>query len=424
MSELGAAFAAHLAAVVRLSGTGALHGRGADRLLGWLVADLAVLAAHPTSPSFEVGDGLVVCGERVRIRDVVADAVSRLAADLGRHGAGGVTLGGAPDRDAVLAFFRGLGTPGAGREALERWLERNGAPTFALLPPRPAAAEPAGGPEALKTYGRLGYAVAKARASGALPRVPPEVRQAMRHLVERAELNPRDHLALASMVQEEDGGTRHCVHAAILAVALGQRLGLRRGALLDLGLAALLAADLPEGAEESAVAEAVAAQLASSSLGVGLARRVVATWEHRLPVDRPRPAGLPHLFSRIVAVAVDYDRLVSPGGLKTGLLPDEALGRLQAQAGRRYDKALLVEFAEILGAWPLGSAVLLDGGEVGVVWRIQPGRRPVVRVVVDRRGAILRGGPLLDLAEKGARRIVATVSAARLGIDPADALFG
>ncbi|MFZ5475361.1 MAG: HD domain-containing phosphohydrolase [Myxococcota bacterium] len=427
MTDLGPGLAAHLAIVARLDAGGELAGRPAARAVSWLVADLAVLAAYP-SPQVELSEcGLVVSGSPVRVAAAVADALADLDRALGAHGAGGFAVRGAVDRDALLALFRGLRSVPANfdLDALQRWLELNGAAAVRLLPRGEAgdASVARAAPESLKVYGRLWYAVAKARAARSLAGAPLEVRRAMRLVVERAEAEPRVHLALSALADDEDVATRHCVHAAILAIALGQRLGLGRGDLVDLGLAALLAADLPEGADEAAAVNAAGAQLARPPLSAGLARRMLAVWEHKAPLDRGH--GRLHLFARIVAVAVDYDALVARSGLRQGLLPDEALLRMQAQAGRRYDKALLKVFAEMLGPWPLGTAVLLDSGEVAIVYASTPGlgQRPTVRLVVDRRGQVLRDGPLMDLSA-GGPRIVASVDAGLVGVDPADALLG
>lgn len=427
MTEPASAFGVHLGAVLRLGARGNLDAPGADRAVAWLLSDLALLASHPTNPGFELADGLLVSGKPARLPPPLAKEIAAFGAVLESHGVGGARLRAGPDRDAVSALVRGPRAvpPDFGRDALQRWLDLNGGRAFELLPVRPPptdAEAPRSAPEALKTYGRFWYAVAKARAARTLAKVPVEVRRAMRSQVELAQGEPRHHLALAALTDDEDAATRHAVHAALFAIALGLRLGLGRGALLELGLCALLAAELPD---DDGTAAAVADQLVRTEPDAFLARRMLTTWEHRVGVDRaslPPGRGQPHLFARIAAIAVDYDTLVTGAG-RVRLLPDEALGRMQAQAGRRYDKALLALFAEMLGPYPLGTAVLLDTHEVGVVYRSGGGHRPVVRLVVDKRAAVLRGGPLVDLAV-GGRRIVGTVDPATIGIDPADALFG
>jgi hypothetical protein len=73
---------------------------------------------------------------------------------------------------------------------------------------------------------------------------------------------------------------------------------------------------------------------------------------------------------------------------------------------------------------------VLDSGEVGIVCRPPASgdqvARPVVRVVVDRAGALLGGGPVLDLAQpaRARARIIATVDPVRLGLSVADAVLG
>ncbi len=58
------------------------------------------------------------------------------------------------------------------------------------------------------------------------------------------------------------------------------------------------------------------------------------------------------------------------------------------EQGKSFDPVLLKVFINMLGIYPVGSVVVLDTGEVGVVMKAKPGElsRPEVAIVADRQG--------------------------------------
>jgi hypothetical protein len=151
-------------------------------------------------------------------------------------------------------------------------------------------------------------------------------------------------------------------------------------------------------------------------------------------MDRGGPPYLPldapvHLFSRIAAIAIEFDLLTTVGPGRRGYLADEALERMQEDARGRFDPELLRIFSATVGRYPLGSAVMLSSGEVAIVIhaRSEPefAARPLVRVVRDPRGREVKFAPLLDLADDTVElRITGAVDAISLGIDAKRTLFG
>ncbi|MDP2312496.1 MAG: hypothetical protein Q8P41_06285, partial [Pseudomonadota bacterium] len=221
---------------------------------------------------------------------------------------------------------------------------------------------------------------------------------------------------------------RRPVAVATLALVLGLRLGLPRGALADLVLAALAATALPPGADPETVARAIAGRARSGRLCQTDARVVLTLWGLGASADRTSGRH-PHLYARIVSLVDEADGMLRADG-PDRLLPDEAIARLQAHAARRHDSALVEALVSCVGRYPVGSTLVLDSGEVAVVCRAPatPAHvaRPVVRVVVDRAGVILGGGPLVDLAlpARAQARIIATVDPTRLDIPLAEAVLG
>jgi hypothetical protein len=96
---------------------------------------------------------------------------------------------------------------------------------------------------------------------------------------------------------------------------------------------------------------------------------------------------------------------------------------------RGMDPVVVKAFINLLGLYPVGTLVVLDTFELGIVHAANPNpemmSRPIVRVVTDTQGNLLFPGTLTDLAEQTAagvfaRTIIKTADAARYGIRVAD----
>ncbi len=224
---------------------------------------------------------------------------------------------------------------------------------------------------------------------------PLRARQVLRALLEAAEADPAALLAIAALRPSANRAARHAVHTVIYSVSIGRRLGLSRAQLLDLALGAywhdlgaaalspsLLgkATGLTQEEERQAVDHT---RLGARAIlrGCGLSRTayraMLGASEHHLPF---RPAAVdpaastessarPHLAARIIAVADAYDSLVT-GRARAPLTRQQALALLLCQSGRRYDPDVLKCFAGLIGLYPIGSAVRLMSGQVGVVVRV------------------------------------------------------
>jgi HD-GYP domain-containing protein (c-di-GMP phosphodiesterase class II) len=236
----------------------------------------------------------------------------------------------------------------------------------------------------------------------------------------------QDESALLSMttIKNFDGYLlNHSANVAVLAAALGQRLGLPKARLGELCLAALLhdlgktlvPTDILEKTDPLTdedwtelrrhPVEAVEILLEQGYLGPGILSAIVAGFEHHLDFDLggyPKLANKHHrltLVGRIIAIADCYDAITTPRPYRTvNLTPFDGIRFLIENMGRKFDPILVKMFIELLGVYPIGTMVRLSNGEEGVVFRSpSPGApldRPLVRIV---RGA--RSGQDVDLAE-------------------------
>ena len=182
----------------------------------------------------------------------------------------------------------------------------------------------------------------------------------------------------------------HCVNVGILSVAMGHNMGLSRGSLADLGVAALLhdigkltiPADVLQKPDRMSADEwtlmrrhpiegmkMVSRVPGLSSLTVDMFN---VTLQHHLTNDgRGYPAiGRPHALSvvgRIVAVADCFDALTAHRAYRkrpyTGY---EALRLLLGPDRERYDPAALWALVKTVGLYPAGTLLTTDSGHLVV----------------------------------------------------------
>ena len=245
----------------------------------------------------------------------------------------------------------------------------------------------------------------------------------------------------------------HSINVCILAVALGRRLGLSREELSDLGVSAFLhdlgKLEVPKeilekpallNNEERTIVEGHVHEGAERLIELKSARRlplraVQVALEHHLKVDM---SGYPKyvrkktisLFSKIVKIVDYFDAITTKRVYRPKVLTrEEALRMMREKSGDEFDPLLLKVFVSMIGAHPVGSVVVLDSGEIGIVFEANPHPafqlRPKVKVIADLKKNML-DGEVVDLAEidpataKFRRSIVKSLDADKYGIRVAD----
>jgi HD-GYP domain-containing protein (c-di-GMP phosphodiesterase class II) len=281
------------------------------------------------------------------------------------------------------------------------------------------------------------------------------VSRIVQYMVDQAFEDPRQHLALVNLKTGSSYRLRHPVHTMVLAVGLGQRLGMSRASLLDLGLSALTAdlgmVELPEEIRKKGAnlsreerdligrhpLDSASAILEGERFDLSVRRRLRCAFEHHLGADL---GGYPstlqwegqHLFSRMFSVCETYDALTTSTPWREGLLPDEALAVMMKEAGLSLDPVLVTHLVNMLGRYPLGSILLLSTGEVCVVFSTpvesEHVLRPVVKLLLDAQGESVQESQIVDLRERDdvgrfLRNIVKTVDPVSLGLDVTRALY-
>jgi len=264
----------------------------------------------------------------------------------------------------------------------------------------------------LLTMGHLKRVVA--RIEGGEPANIRGARRAVESVVECVDRDECYMLGLTVIKNYVNYRLNHSVNVCILSVAMGRRLGLDRKSLRDLGIAALFhdigTLDVPDeilSKPETLTAEEFTAVTRHTLRGAEMITRLkgvsqvpiaamAVTLQHHLHLDL---SGYPRIereyevcpFARIVAIADYYDAMTSERPYRSRpVRPDQTIAHMLKGAGKQFDLLLLKVFVQMMGAYPVGSLVLLDTGELAVVVAPNPEpelwARPRVRIVRDADG--------------------------------------
>ena len=125
------------------------------------------------------------------------------------------------------------------------------------------------------------------------------------------------------------------------------------------------------------------------------------------------------LIGRMIGIADVYDALTSRRVYKEPMFPHKALGILYQLRNKEFDASFVAEFIRMVGIYPVGSVVVLEGGWRAVVSRsnLEKPTQPVIILVLDPEG---RPAPRreYDLAQGQAPSILHGIPAESAGIDP------
>ncbi len=200
------------------------------------------------------------------------------------------------------------------------------------------------------------------------------------------------------------GGDRvsgHALNVAVIALLMGRVFGFGEDEMLDLGVGALLHdvgklelpervrhADLPlNPRDQQAYREHV-------SLGVAVGQRMglregalhVVAQHHEMADGSGFPARLNldrmAIGARIVSLVNRYDKLCNPAQLAGALTPHEALSLIFAQSRTKFDATMLNAFIRMMGVYPPGSLVQLTDDRYATVVSCNSSRPLKPRVLV------------------------------------------
>jgi len=232
-------------------------------------------------------------------------------------------------------------------------------------------------------------------------------------------------LGMTAIKDYDEYTYHHSVNVSILSIALGQRLGLSKRVLTELGLVAFFH-DIGKIEIPSEVLNkstnftddewklikkhprwGVRAILKLRGMDSTSIKASIVAFEHHMHYDfsgYPKVGKYPELdfYSRIVSLVDQYDAMTSARVYsRIPLSPDKALSVMMERAGTQLDPLLFKFFINMVGVFPIGTLVMLDTKELGLVYEsdVLFADRPRVLIIIDALGKNVNG-PVVDLTEK------------------------
>ncbi len=277
------------------------------------------------------------------------------------------------------------------------------------------------------------------------------VKRAVQAIVDQVLNNETSMMGMTALREYDDYTYTHCVNVCIFSVVLGQKLGLDKRQLYELGLGALfhdigkmrVDRDITNKSEDLTAdelrqmqqhpTEGLLALFNMHGFGEVPFRAMLMAYEHHMKRDlsgypgnrRPRS---PTLFSRIVAVADGFDAATTHRVYMAGAWrPEDALLEMRDNPKRGYDPLLVKALINVTGIFPVGTLVILDTYEMAVVTSANPDpakiHQPIIRVIYDAQGMPLTEPITVNLGAEHPdsgqppRQIIKTTDPARYGID-------
>jgi len=247
----------------------------------------------------------------------------------------------------------------------------------------------------------------------------------------------------------------HSVNVSILSIALGNKIGLPRKVLAELGLAALFhdigKVDIPIEVlnKPSKLSDTdwvvmkkhpwlgAAKILQFKGVNTSSINMAISAFEHHINNNR---SGYPkvetvfdlELFSKIISIADRYDAITSSRVYsRTAHTAADALSIMHSLSGNELDTSLLKMFIQMIGVYPIGCLVVLDTNELGLVIENNQAPefidRPRVLLIADSTGNKIENTEA-DLTERDnsgsfVRSVSRTLDAAQYGIDLSEYLL-
>jgi HD-GYP domain-containing protein (c-di-GMP phosphodiesterase class II) len=408
------------------------------------------------------GDFIFVNGTRLRMSLQSYAGFSHVLSVFRTCGIGSIQVTGvATARDwQVLLAIAQAGTDVAPSdrlyEVLEK-LERAGVTALTLTEPPESSADDRelSREQAKHTYTQSVAVTRELMTSIRIGKSPSikKIKRVVQRIIDQVLTDEASLIGLTTIRDYDEYTFTHCVNVCIFSVALGKRLGLDKGQLHDLGMAGLFhdigksrvplevlnkPGRLTEEDWQHIVTHPWLGVLALFQLRGTHEyqyRSMIVAMEHHMKIDLsgyPRPVRPRHMgmYSKIVAVADCFDAATSSRTYRAvPANPAEVMSEMRDHRGRGMDPVVVKAFINLTGIYPVGTLVVFDTLELGIVHGVNPLpemlARPIVRMISDPRGNISHPGSLADLADRSEdgtflRTIIKTEDPDRYGIRVSD----
>ena len=311
----------------------------------------------------------------IRIRLGRATGASSLSEELGSHQVGGLSMHQAPKQEDVLEMIRLLAAEASEEMPRGNLIEQftgaglNFVDLLGIYRFRISGEAQFVKKDSKKVLARATNLVNEAWDNLGASRTPNPLplRRAVTDILQQS----NDVTGLIENPKSDSRYGDHSLQVCRLALLLAQGAELSEENLQDLGVAAMfhdMGYAAREGADPLTGEEgfpppferhpAAGARMLLRQRGFHQAKikRVLSALEHHRDYDYE--GGKPHLFARIIRIAEDYSNMTSYRG--GGCNPQEALQRMAAGAGTRYDPILIQIFINQMGLYPPGTILEVE----------------------------------------------------------------
>jgi len=200
----------------------------------------------------------------------------------------------------------------------------------------------------------------------------------------------------------------HSINTCLIAAVIGLKLGLKEKKLNELALGVLfhdigkmlippeiLNKKEPLSTEEWQIVKdhaKVGFDILRKESAIPLTAAHIAYQHHENFDGSGYPRGISSedilLSARVAAVADLYDAVTSDRPYRLAMLPHEAYEVVLGSRGTKLDPKVTDVFLDNVAIFPVGTMVLLNTGDVGVVTKVYPKlqTRPVIQLIFDKNG--------------------------------------
>ena len=271
----------------------------------------------------------------------------------------------------------------------------------------------------------------------------PSAEPLVENILDSLDRNADALFSLCKLRQKDDYTYTHCVNVSVMSGIFARGLGLSYDTLQGIGLGALFhdvgKAMIPQRilqAPRRLNDDEMAVMRRHPQLGVdylkdykGAPKEVfqITLEHHEQYCGKGYPKSLDSneisLPGRIAAVVDVFDALSSKRVYKDPMPLSKALSILYSMREKEFFPGMAERFIRLLGVYPVGSAVELEDGTLGVISQSNPANpmKPTVILIHDKEGKKLRKMSL-DLSKDGSPSIRRTITAVELGVAPASVL--
>lgn len=249
-----------------------------------------------------------------------------------------------------------------------------------------------------------------------------QLESAVTPMVDSVLRNPAALACLVRMQKKDQYLYNHSLGSAVWASILGRQIGLARDDLDVIALGALLLdvgktlvpdtiLTKPESLSEKErklMQRHVEFGLRILDKSGGVDSRVhdMVAHHHERYNGTGYPAGLKGndipVFGRIAGIVDAYDAMITPRPYAKLQSSYDAIRRLRVLADVEFQAEIVDQFTKAIGAFPTGTLVELNTGQIGIVTKQNRIRRlrPEIMVIIDSEKQLLDDFQLLDLNEE------------------------